>query len=209
MKMVFRLALSKLRYHKSRTMLTGIAIMLTTMLLTAIGTSAIALLDMNRQLVVAQTNYHAAFGLTEPGQLSVLSKHINVESLQSAENFAQIIYGKMNGSLNYYETIKDGIYFSHLELTEGHYPEREDEICSVPAFFKRVGADPVVGGKVTLSFRVNGKGDIQTKEFTISGLFPDREISTDISDSRIAWGAYVSKALLTQYEETGLWLTPS
>lgn len=203
MKMVFRLALSKLRYHKSRTLLTGIAIMLTTMLLTAIGTSAIALLDMNRQLVVAQTNYHAAFGLTEPEQLSVLSKHINVESLNSTENFAQIINGKMNGYLNYYETIKDGIYFSNLELTEGHYPEQADEICSSPVFFERMGASPVVGGKVTLSFRVNGKGDIQTKEFTISGLFPDQKVSADISDSRLAWSAYVSKALLTQYEEAG------
>lgn len=205
MKMVFRLALSKLRYHKSRTLLTGIAIMLTTMLLMAIGTSAVAMLDMNRQLVVAQTNYHAAFRLTESEQLSILSKHINVESLASKENFAQIIHGKMNGHLEYYDTAKDGIYFSSLELTEGHFPEKENEICSVPSFLKRVGADPDVGGKVTLSFRVNGEGEIQTKEFTISGLLTDVEISADISDSRIAWGAYVSKALLTQYEEAGLY----
>lgn len=40
------LALSKLRYNKSRTMLTGIAIMLTTMLLMAIGTIGTATLDM-------------------------------------------------------------------------------------------------------------------------------------------------------------------
>ena len=50
MNMIFRMALSKLRYHKSRTLLTGIAIMLTTMLLMAIGTSGFAMLDMNRQL---------------------------------------------------------------------------------------------------------------------------------------------------------------
>lgn len=205
MKMVFRLALSKLRYHKSRTLLTGIAIMLTTMLLTAIGTSAIALLDMNRQLAVAQTNYHAAFRLTEPEQLSILSKHINVESLASMENFAQIIHGKMSGYLRYYDTVKDGIYFSNLELTEGHFPEKEDEICSVPSFFKRMDADPIVGSKVTLSFRAGGEGEVQTKEFTICGLLTDVEISADISDSRIAWGAYVSKALLTQYEEAGLY----
>lgn len=205
MKMIFRLAVSKLLYHRSRTLLTGIAIMLTTMLLMAIGTSGIALLDMNRQLAVSQTNYHAAFQLTEPEQLSILSKHIQIESLSTIENFAQIINGKMNGSLNYYDSIKDGIYFSNLELTEGHFPESEDEICSLPSFFERIGADPVVGGKAALSFRVNGKGEIQTKEFTISGLLTDREISTDISDSRIAWGAYISKALLMQYANAGLY----
>lgn len=205
MKMILHLALSKLRYHKSRTLLTGIAIMLTTMLLMSIGTSGIALVDMNRQLALLQTNYHAAFQLTELEQLSILSKHIQIESLTTIENFAQIINGKMNGSLNYYEPMKDGIYFSNLELTEGHFPESEDEICSLPAFFERIGADPVVGGKVTLSFRVNGKGEIQTKEFTISGLLTDREISTNISDSRIAWGAYISKALLMQYTQAGLY----
>lgn len=205
MNMIFRMALSKLRYHKSRTLLTGIAIMLTTMLLMAIGTSGFAMLDMNRQLALAQSNYHAVFRLEEPGQLPVLSKHIQVESLTTIESFAQIINGKMNGSLNYYEPVKDGIYFSNLELTEGHFPEKEDEICSLPSFFERVGAEPVVGGKVTLSFRVNGKGEIQTREFTISGLLIDRDVSTVISDSRIVWGAYVSKALLTSYAEAGLY----
>ena len=205
MKMVFRLAVSKLRYHKSRTLLTGIAVMLTTMLLMAIGTSGIAALDMSRQLALAQSNYHASFRLTDPEQLNILSTHVNVESLETIESFAQIINGKMNGSLNYYATIKDGIYFSNLELTEGHFPESEDEICSSPAFFERVGAKPEMGGKVTLSFRVNGKGEIQTKDFTISGLLTAREVSSDIADSRIAWGAYISKALLTRYQEAGLY----
>lgn len=166
-KTVFRLAFSKLRYHKSRTLLTGISIMLTTMLLMAIGTTGIGSIDMSRQLAVAQSNYHAAFRLTQPEQLSILSKHINVESLNTIEPFAQIIYGKMNGTLSLSETVKDGIYISNFELIEGHLPEQENEICSLPAFFERVGAEPVVGGTVTLSFRVNGKGEIQTKEFTI------------------------------------------
>ena len=91
MKMVFRLALSNLRYHKSRTMLTGIAIMLTTMLLTAIGTSAIALLDMNRQLVVAQTNYHAALGSQNPG--SFLScRSISMWNLYKVQKILRRLY---------------------------------------------------------------------------------------------------------------------
>lgn len=203
MKMIFCLSLSKLRHNKSRTLLTGIAIMLTTMLLMAIGTSGIATIDMNRQFAKMQSNYHAAFRITSPEQLSILSKHINVESMETVENFAEIVNGKMNGALNYREIYKEGIYFSNLQLTEGHYPEKEDEICSLPAFFEGIGAEPVVGGKVTISFRVNGKGEIQTREFTISGLLLDRESSTDISDSRIVWGAYISSPLLSEYKESG------
>ena len=200
---VFALAVSKLRYHRSRTILTGIAILLTTTLLTAIGTSAIAVLDMNRQMAKAMSNYHAAFRLTSAEQLATLSNHINVESLETAETFAKIIDNNTNGFLNCLETVKEGLYFYGLQPAEGHFPEKADEICAVPAFFTDMGAEPVIGGKVTLSFRVNSKGEIQTREFTISGLLPAREIISDIKDSHFSWGAYVSKPLLEEYEAAG------
>ena len=200
---VFALAVSKLRYHRSRTILTGIAILLTTTLLMTIGTSAIALLDMDRQMAKAMGNDHAAFRLTSAEQLATLSNHINVESLETIETFAEIIDDKTNAFLSCRETVKEGLYFYGLLPAEGHFPEKEDEICAVPAFFERMGAEPVIGGKVTLAFRVNGKGEIQTREFTISGLLPKREIISDIDDSRISWSAYVSKPLLAEYEAAG------
>ena len=200
---VYALAVSKLRYHKSRTILTGIAILLTTTLLTTISTSAIALLDMDRQMAKAMGNDHAAFRLTSTEQLATLSNHINVESLETIETFAEIIDDNTNGFLICRETIKEGLYFYGLQPTEGHFPEKEDEICAPPAFFERMGAEPVIGGKVTLSFRVNDKGKNRTKEFIISGLLPEREITSDIDASRIVWNAYVSKPLLAEYETAG------
>ena len=206
---VLSLALSKLRYNKSRTLLTGIAIMLTTMLLTAIGTVGVATFDMNRQ-IYALSDYHASFSGLTPEQVQILSSHIQVEALSTNETFADIINGKMNGVLYSEETLRDDRADTDSgkhaqEPAEGHYPAAEDEICSSPVFFRRVGAEPVVGGKVTLSFRVNGKGEILTKEFTISGLLPDVEIDEDIDDSRLMWAAQVSKALLSEYEESGLY----
>ena len=133
------LALSKLRYNKSRTMLTGIAVMLTTMLLMAIGTVGTAALDMNRQMY-ALADYHARFRGLTPDQVSVLSKHIQVEAITTAEVFATIENGKMNGALSYQETLKDarsavGDDSLHsVALASGHYPEAENEICSSPAF---------------------------------------------------------------------------
>lgn len=207
---VLGLALSNLRYNRSRTLLTGIAIMLTTMLLAAIGTVGVASFDMNRQ-IYSLSDYHASFNGLTPEQVQILSSHIQVEALSTSETFADIINGKMNGVLYYTDTLRDdrtdptdsGMH--PQEPAEGHYPEAEDEICSSPVFFRRVGAEPVVGGKVTLSFRVNGKGEILTKEFTISGLLPDVEIDEAIDDSRLMWAAQVSKALLAEYEESGLY----
>lgn len=207
---VFTLAASRLRYNRSRTLLTGIAIMLTAMLLMAIGTVGVAMFNMNL-LMYSDLNYHASFNDLTADQVTVLSKHINVETLSTAEVFADIVNGKMNGALAYRETIKDerptndGAVFNSQGIESGRYPEAENEICSSPVFFRRVGAEPVIDGKVTLSFRVNGKGEIQTKEFIISGLLPDTEISEEIDDSRLMWSAYVSKALLNKYAESGLY----
>lgn len=207
---VLGLALSKLRYNKSRTLLTGIAIMLTTMLLAAIGTVGVATFDMNKQ-IYSMSDYHASFNGLTPEQVQILSSHIQVEALNTSETFADIINGKMNGVLYFQETLRDdradttGSGIHAQEPAEGHYPEAEDEICSSPIFFRRVGAEPVVGGKVTLSFRVNGKGEILTKEFTISGLLPDVEIDEDIDDSRLMWAAQVSQVLLHEYEKSDLY----
>lgn len=207
---VFTLAISRLRFHKSRTLLTGIAIMLTTMLLTAIGTVGIASFNMNRQAVLG-SDYHAVFDSLTPDQADVLSKHINVEAMSTMEIFADIVNGKMNGALIYREPVRDDrltdndSVFGPLQMESGHYPEVEDEICSSPVFFRRIGAEPVIGGKVTLSFRVNGKGEILTKEFTISGLLPDVEIAEGIDDSRVMYSAHVSKVLLNQYNQNGMY----
>lgn len=207
---VFALAISRLRFHKSRTLLTGLAIMLTTMLLTAIGTVGIASFNMNRQAVLG-SDYHAIFDGLTADQTDVLSKHISVEAMSTTEIFADIVNGKMNGVLIYRETVRDDRLTDNdsvlgpLQMESGHYPEAEDEICSSPVFFRRVGAEPVIGGKVTLSFRINGKGEILTKEFTISGLLPDVEIAEGIDDSRVMYSAHVSKALLDQYNQDGMY----
>lgn len=207
---VFTLAISRLRFHKSRTLLTGIAVMLTTMLLTAIGTVGIASFNMNRQAVLG-SDYHAIFDGLTADQADILSKHINVEAMSTTEILADIVNGKMNGVLIYRETVRDDRLTDNdsvlgpLQMESGHYPEAEDEICSSPVFFRRVGAEPVIGGKVTLSFRINGKGEILTKEFTISGLLPDVEIAEGIDDSRVMYSAHVSKALLDQYKEDGVY----
>lgn len=207
---VFALAISRLHFHKSRTLLTGLAIMLTTMLLTAIGTVGIASFNMNRQAVLG-SDYHAIFDGLTADQTDVLSKHISVEAMSTTEIFADIVNGKMNGVLIYRETVRDDRLTDNdsvlgpLQMESGHYPEAEDEICSSPVFFRRVGAEPVIGGKVTLSFRINGKGELLTKEFTISGLLPDVEIAEGIDDSRVMYSAHVSKALLDQYNQDGMY----
>ena len=84
-------------------------------------------------------------------------------------------------------------------MTEGRYAEEADEICGPKAFFEHMGVEARVGNKVEISFRVQGKGQIQTREFVISGLVTERDISKlDISDSRIVYSATISKKLVDE-----------
>lgn len=196
------LAASRIRYHKSRSILTAIAIMLTTTLLMTVGTSAVGLLDMNRQEAASEGNVHATFNDLTPEQAEMLKNHMDVEAIETRQFFASVEYEKMNGSLNSAKVLKDGIYHALGNLIEGHEAILEDEICGPAAFFERMGVEGKIGNKITISFRPGGEGEIVTKEFTICGIVSAVDISTiDISDSRIAYSATVSETLADEYIE--------
>lgn len=198
--MITLLAKSRIKYNKSRTILTAIAIMLTTMLLMGLGTSAVGLLDFNRQQASASSNVHAALKNLTADQVDMLKNHVDVESLETSEIFATVEYGKMNGFLTYTQDIKSGIYHGIGKLIEGRYAEASNEICGPKAFFKRLDTEPVIGNTVTISFRPEGEGKIETRDFVICGIVSEREVSNlDISDTRIAYGASVSEELVNEF----------
>lgn len=200
MSIITSLSRSRIRHNKSRSLLTAIAIMLTTILLTGLGTSVIGIIDMERQQASALSNIHASFNNLTSDQVNMLKNHIDVEAVKINEIFADIEYGKMNGLLTYSKDIRSGIYQKFGTLTEGRYAENPDEICGPPVFFERLGTDAIIGNKVTIQFRPYGAGVIQTREFTICGLVSERDISDlDINDSRIAYSAMISEALVNEY----------
>lgn len=130
------LAVSRIKYNKSRTILTAVAMMLTTVLLTGIGTCAVGLFDMTKQQASSEGNVHASFSNLNTEQVNKLKNHMDVESLEIAEVFATVEYEKMNGFLSYNVHLKDGIYHQLGNLTEGHEAAAVDEICGPPAFLK-------------------------------------------------------------------------
>ncbi len=200
MKMINTLAVSRIKYNRSRTILTVISIMLTTVLLMGLGTSAVALVDVNRQQAVFSGNTHARFiGLSED-QIMMLSSHMDVEALRISNTFATVEYEKMNGFLTFSKDLKEGIYQGIGNIIEGRAAESADEIYGPGAFFERMGVEAKIGNKITISFRPNGEGVIQTREFTICGLMSQVDMSNvDISDSRIVYGAVISEALVDEY----------
>lgn len=194
------LAASRIKYNRSRTILTAAAMMLTTVLLMGVGTCAVGLFDMAKQQASSENNIHASLSGLNAEQVNKLKNHMDVESLEISEIFATIEYGKMNGFLNCSSQLKGGIYHQLGNLTEGHEAADMNEICGPPAFFERMGVEPAIGNTIEISFRPHGEGMAETREFTICGLVTQADLSKmDISDSRIAYSATVSDALAAEY----------
>ena len=202
MGMISILAKSRLRYYKSRTILTMIAIFLTTMLLNGIVVFTIGLVDMNRQAATMNGRQHAAFIDITGEQKQMLANHLEVEELAVIEIAAEIEYEKLQGDLLHGETVRGGDIDSDGEALEGHLPETSDEICGSESFFKRMGVEPKIGNRISITFRpksLNGLGEMQTKTFTICGLYPGVDVtSLGVADSRIVWSAYVSEAFVQE-----------
>lgn len=194
---VSKLALGRVRFNKSRTLLTMLAVMLTTTLLAGLVTGAAAMYDMQKQQASAETNRHAVLKDLPIEAAEMLGDHLEVEAAELSETVASVEYGSMNGYLTYSEELKPGITYGVGGLTEGRKAEAVNELCGPPAFFERLGVEPAVGNTFSLSFRAGGEGMIMTREFVISGLVSQNDLSKlgEINDSRIVYGAEVSKAL--------------
>ena len=200
MKTITSLAKSRIKYNKSRTLLTAIAIMLTTVLLMGLAASVLGLIDIQRQKAVAEGNQHAIFKNLNSGQLEILKNHLDIESIEASEIFATIEYGKMNGFLTFGKALKGGITHNVGKMLEGREAQSVDEICSSAAFFRRMDVEPVIGNKMTVSFRPQGKGQIQTREFTICGIQSSREIEGyNLNDANVIYGAEISEALVNEF----------
>ena len=195
-----KLALSRIRHQKSRTLLTVIAILLMTVLLMGLGTTVMGLMDLNRREAMAENNVHAVFRDLNNQQIAVLKNHKDVEALETDEFFATVEYGKINGYLTFAQSLKDGIYYGTGNLIEGRAPQSDNEISAPKAFFERIGVEPSVGNRFTLSFRPGGEGLIQTREFVICGILSGMDHSDlDASDAHIAYSAEISESLIREY----------
>lgn len=200
MQSIKTLVRSRLKYNRSRTILTAVAITFTTILLTALGACTVGLIDVNRQTALQGGNQHAVLSDLTYEQVMLLKNHMDIETVETREIFASIECGKMNGFLTYNNAVKGELFHAVGNLIEGHGAEAADEICGPKAFFQRLGVEPVIGNTVTISFRPGGTGFTESRTFTICGLVSENDADKlDISDSRIAYGANISSALMDEY----------
>lgn len=190
MNTILKLAVSNDRKNRTRSILTIACVVLTTMLLTTIGTfvyGSILTNKVNAKLLYG--GYHGGF------------REVNEEEIRQLylrKEFKTVGKMAVGGSVESEKTISliwaDDTTYELINLdrlkVEGSFPIRETDILAEKALFDLVGyPNAKIGDKVMLSVRADQDSSFEPKEFVISGFL--REGNSQLERSNYL--AYVSE----------------
>ena len=174
MKTLTRIAISNNKENKTRSFLTMIAVALTTMLITAIGTFGYGGIKGNIENAEAlYGNYVGAFsGITEE-QLQEMKKRGEIDEIGLMSGVGEA-HTKGHSNLVWMSEKALDMTNFHTMLQEGSFPVGKSEIAASRVFFGQLGYDDVkIGDKVAVPVRRNGTEAYLEKEFIITGIIKD------------------------------------
>lgn len=183
-----------MRYHKSKNILTGIAVFLTTLLLfivPAVGYDAIS----GQQAVINKLypTWHALFRDVTGDTAEKLSVHHMISRWGLRSDVGYMASEDAEIAMLYLD--EEGLDLYHIELAQGRLPETENEIVVSEGILEAFSQSGKIGDVITVPcqvYRNGGLDYIQEKEFVISGFIADTEINRE----QKAYSAFVSRAFL-------------
>lgn len=196
MKTVTKTALSNIRQNKSRNILIGIAISLTTLLLFLIpGIGSGMIRTQFAAVNEAYPSFHGLYrGVDEKTaqELKAVSQMEQVGLRCDAAYMVNEQYSIAMISLD--QTCAE---LNKLELTEGSMPEKADEIVVSPGLLKAMGLEGKVGDRIQVPYQLIKKDSLdysKERTFTICGMTADSEAN----EKAKMYSAYVSEAFVKQ-----------
>ena len=181
----------------------GAAIALTAFLLTAAPTVILGFITIQNQAVNKYyPTFHAMFRDVDSQTAKKLLADERVEQAGLREDAAAMYCDRdPDVRITMLSIDQAAAELSRQELAEGHFPEKADEIVVSKGILEAMGLEGTTGDRIQVPFRPNGGSETrESREFTISGMVADSEIS--IRDS--LYFCFVSdafaKELLTEEE---------
>lgn len=180
MKMTTTIAFDNMKYHRSKNILTGIAIVLTTLLLFVIPTVAKSGVDIQFAVVnkICPT-WQGLFREVDKTTAEKLAAHhdIIVSGLRSDVGRinledAEVSMLSMDGA---------GAELCRMELTDGRLPVQEDEIVVSEGILRALGQQGKIGDTITVPYQIIRNGELdftQEREFQICGFLEDSGTNT-------------------------------
>lgn len=159
MSMVARIALSNMKYHKSKNILTGIAIFLTTLLLFLVPTMGMDLINSQKAAVGAlYPTWHALFRNVPEDTVTKLTSHHLVERWGLRSDVGYIATDDAKITMMYMDVQAVEMY--KLELLEGSLPEAENEIVVSRGILEALSLSGEIGDTVTIPYQVDRNGSL-------------------------------------------------
>lgn len=177
MNIISRTALSNFKNNRSRNILIGVAIALTTMLLTTVPTAVFGSISLRNEAVNHMyPTFHGMFrGVDEKTADEILDDG-RLAEVGLREDAAYMISDDSDVSISMIYCDKNTVSLNKLELAEGKFPAKADEIVVSESLLKAMGLTGGIGDRITIPFqpvKEGGLGQAAEKEFTISGMTED------------------------------------
>lgn len=194
MSMITQIAFSNMKYHKSKNVLIGIAIFLTTLLLFLVPTMGMDLINSQKAAInKLYPTWHALFRNVPEETATKLASHHLVGQYGLRSDLGYLAAEDAGIAMLYMD--RQAMEMYKVELEQGRLPEEEDEIVVSKGILEELALSGEIGDAITIPYQVYRDGSldfIQKRDFRICGFLPD----TEESRAQRSYTALVAKELL-------------
>lgn len=191
-KTLTNLAKSNNRENRTRSSLITISIVLTTMLLTIIGLVIHNEVETRRvNAGIANGSFYGAFFRVQQSQLDTMKLRSEFTEI-GLQSMAGMVKDEDATMVLYYvdDTAMD-MMGGRRNLTEGKFPQLENEITGPVEFFQQLGnQNPEIGDRIQLESRIDNDHKYEMQEFVIAGFTKIK----DEAKEKAVYAAFISEA---------------
>ncbi len=174
MSTVGQMAWADFKRNKGKNILTGIAIILTTLLLFVIPTVGFGQMDVQKAAVnEIYPTFHGMYRDVDEETVGVLQHRAEVEVLGLRQDVARIPSGDDLSAMIYVDQTAQGL--SKTTLETGYFPEQRNEVAVSEGFLETLGVTAGLGDTIQIPFQVEESGSLgyeEREDFTITGILP-------------------------------------
>lgn len=181
MKMTTRVAYCNMRHYKSKNILIGIAIILTTLLLFVIPSIGKDMAEVNFAVInKIYPTWHALYRNVDESTVMKLAAHHDVKTYGLRSDAGYMNLEDATVSMMYMD--RTGMELYKVKLKEGQLPQKENDIVVSKGILEALGQNGKIGDTITVPYQIlkdDGLDYTKEKDFRICGFLADNESSKE------------------------------
>lgn len=181
MKMTTRVAYCNMRHYKSKNILIGIAIILTTLLLFVIPSIGKDMVEVNFAVInKIYPTWHALYRNVDESTVMKLAAHHDVKTYGLRSDAGYMNLEDATVSMMYMD--RTGMELYKVKLKEGQLPQKENDIVVSKGILEALGQNGKIGDTITVPYQIlkdDGLDYTKEKDFRICVFLADNESSKE------------------------------